>query len=499
MNEKEIISALKYTSRMKQEFMLSELCRCIKSEVSVQELHRVIAPLLMDMGLDMFPSEGDFRLVRAPKGPIQINGAEKEKNDMFFQAPGLSRKLERLIEQYIEKKTGKSWDDQIILERIRKAILSQKADYWKEGSSRKIAYDKGYDVLAYLAYQFPVYFIQFQHILYDMAKDSLLKKRMKILDIGSGPGTIPLAIIDFYNRLDEAMANIYSVELFDENIEAYKALVSPYAAIKGRVSVEEPIRADIGKLDISLLPDGLDLIVFSNVLNEIRGMDIKQKADLVKQISNKLSMNGNIVIIEPADKVNSTEMRKLVLMLMDAGLGIYSPCSFIWSTGCRPIECWSFEQQGDIEAPRLMKKLADTEEAYRYLNTDIKYTSVIMRRDKLTRSKYRVPTKAKFARLAKMSEHVGKRINVICSIMSADLGDEEYHLFKICDGTSIRSVYAVLPSKSCTEDNIFLLKAKYGTLITIENILVKYNDANDSYNLLVGRATVIGPVVNELT
>lgn len=494
MTEKEIISALKYVSRMRPEFMLSEMRNYIKSEVSLQDIHRAVQPILLDLGLDAIPTEGDYRIVRAPKGNIELTAAEVEKNGMFFRSPAVSRKLERIVEQYIEKKTGKNWDDPITLERMRKAVLSQKADYWREGKSRKITYEKGYDVVGYLAYQFPVYFVQFQHILYSLAREGLLKTRMKILDVGSGAGTVPLAITDLYNRLDDHRATIYSVEMFDENIEAYRFIVPQYAGIKSRISVEDPIKADIGKLDTDLLPDKLDLVVFSNVLNEIRGMTIEQKSDLVKKISDRLAPDGNIIIIEPADKVNSTEARKLALALKAVGLGIYSPCSFIWGTGCNPTECWSFEQQQDIEPTRLMRKMTECEEPYRYLNTDIKYTYVILRRDKLTKVKFRVPPKAKFARLSKLENHIGKRINVICSLMSGDLGDEKYSLYKICDGTSVKQVYAVLPAGSMTEENEILRKAPYGSVITIENVLVKYNEATDSYNLLVGKGTTVSPV-----
>ncbi|MDI3539488.1 MAG: hypothetical protein PWQ52_611 [Methanolobus sp.] len=494
MTEKEIISALKYVSRTRPEFMLSKMRNYIKSEVSLQDIHRAVQPVLADLGLDAIPAEGDYRIVRAPKGNIELTASEVEKNEMFFRSPAVSRKLERIVEQYIEKKTGKSWDDPVVLERIRKAVLSQKADYWKEGKSRKITYEKGYAVVGYLAYQFPVYFVQFQHILYSMAKEGLLKTRMKILDVGSGPGTVPLAITDLYNRLDDHRATIYSVEMFDENIEAYRFIVPQYAGIKSRISVEEPVKADVGQLDISILPDKLDLVVFSNVLNEIRKMTIEQKAELVKKISDKLAPDGNVIIIEPADKVNSTEARKLALALKSQGLGIYSPCSFIWGTGCNPTECWSFEQQQDIEPTRLMRKMAECEEPYRYLNTDIKYTYVILRRDRLTKVRFRVPPKAKFARLSKLAIHTGKRINVICSLMSGDLGDDKYSLYKICDGTSVKQVYAVLPAGSMTEDNELLRKAVYGSVITIENVLVKYNEATDSYNLLVGKGTTVSPV-----
>lgn len=278
MSDREIISTLKYVSRMKQEFMLSELKDYLKEEASVRKIHQTLKPVLFDLGVDITAEGDDFRIIRAsPVKQMVLSEDEIQKNELFFRSTAVSRKMERLIEQYIEKKTGKHWDDPQTLEKVRKAIRSQKASYWKEGSSRNISYEKGYSVLGYLAYQFPVYFMQFQYLLYEMAKDGLLKNRMKILDVGSGPGTVPLAITDLYNRLNEHRAEIHSIELFDENIEAYNFLVPQYAAIKSNVTVEEPIRSDILNLDIEKLPENIDLIVFSNVFNEVRDMSLEEK------------------------------------------------------------------------------------------------------------------------------------------------------------------------------------------------------------------------------
>jgi hypothetical protein len=75
--------------------------------------------------------------------------------------------------------------------------------------------------------------------------------------------------------------------------------------------------------------------------------------------------------------------------------------------------------------------------------------------------------------------------------MSADLGDEKYKLFRVCDGSSKKAVYVVIPSHNLSEDNDILTKVPYGSIVKIFNVLVKYNEANDSYNLLVGKGTTI--------
>ncbi|WP_048198687.1 small ribosomal subunit Rsm22 family protein [Methanocella arvoryzae] len=491
MSDREIVSALKYVSRMKPSFMLSELRDYTKDEVSTADVYRIVEPLLDETGLRAVPEGEDYRIERLPKpAPLALGKEELERVQTFFKAPRVPRKLERLIENYVERKTHRQYDDPAVLEKLRQAVQAQKTQYWKEGKARKIDYSSGYSVLGYLAYQFPVYFVQFQHVLHDLATDGLLKDRIKVLDIGTGPGTVPLAIVDYYNRLDRAEATVYSLEKYDENIEAYLTLVPEYAGQKGRVRIEKPVKADL--MEKPPVPDGIDLMVFSNVLNEIDA-PFDAKVDAVVELASHLAPDGNIVIIEPADKENSTRMRRLVRRLLDKGLGIYSPCAFIWCDKCKADMCWSFEEKDDIQPTGLMKKLADTEESYKYLNTDIKFSYAILRKDTLTREKYRVPRRASYMRLAMLKKHVEKRLNVVAAVMSGDLGDKKDHVFKICDGTPAGPTYAMLAQYNVKPDNEALLKAKYGDVLEFENVLVRYNKENDSINLLVSKGSIVSP------
>jgi hypothetical protein len=489
MSDKEVVSAVKYVSRMKPEFMLSDIRDYVKGEVTVGQIFEVVGPLAFDLGLRLEPVDGDYRVVRlAPARPLALSEEGRKAEESFLGSPCVPEKLETSIERYIGKKTGKAWDDPAVLERIRKAIVAQKAGYWMEGRKRRIAYEKGYSIIGYLAYQFPVYFAQSEHFLYGLARDGLFKDRMKVLDVGTGPGTIPLAMADFYARAKCGEAVVYSMEKYDENIEAFMALVPEYAEGSG-VRVKKPIKADLLHLRSGEIPGDIDLMVFSNVLNEILA-DAERKAELVRSMADKLSKDGNIVIVEPADKVNSTEMRKLVVRLMDKGMGVYSPCSFIWCARCHPESCWTFEEKEDIEPPRLMQKLAG-EEPYRFMNTDIKYSYAVLRKDDLSREKYRVPQKAKFARLSKLNAHLSKRINVVAAVMSGDLGDKKDHVFKICDGTSVKPVYAVLPYFHESPGNEALFKAKYGQVVEMYGVLARFNKEYDAYNLLVTRNTKV--------
>ncbi len=487
MSDKEVISAVKYVSRMKAVFMLSEIRDYVKGEMTFATLYQVVEAQAFELGLKLEPAGKDYRVVRlAPAVPMALDGRGRKAQEAFLSMPHVPEKLEKLIESYLEKKTGKAWDDPSVMERLRKAIVAQKAGYWKEGPKRKITYEKGYDIIGYLAYQFPVYFAQSEHILFEMAQEGLLKDRMRALDVGTGPGTVPLAIADFYRRTECGEAVVYSVEKYDENIEAFMALVPAFSEGSG-LKVEKPVKGDLLSLKAADLPDGIDLMIFSGVLNEL-GIDVERRAEIVKAMAGKLAEDGNIVIVEPADKVNSTEMRKLMVLLMDKGMGVYSPCSFIWCARCHPESCWTFQEKEDIKPPRLMQKVAE-EEPYRFMNTDIKYSYAILRKDDLAREKYRVPPKARFARLSKLKAHLNKHINVVASVMSGDLGDKKDHVFKVCDGTSVKPVYAVLPFYHVGPGNELLLKAKYGQVMELYGVLVRLNKEYDAYNLLVNKNT----------
>jgi hypothetical protein len=75
--------------------------------------------------------------------------------------------------------------------------------------------------------------------------------------------------------------------------------------------------------------------------------------------------------------------------------------------------------------------------------------------------------------------------------MSEDLGDAKTHMFRLCDGTAKKPVYAVVPSYHITMGNEGIVSAPYGSLLELDNVLVRYNPKHDAYNLLVSRNTGI--------
>jgi len=425
-------------------------------------------------------------------GGLRVDEAGRKRQIEFFEDPRLPGYMERLIESYIEKKTGKPPDDQVVLDRIANAILAQKSRYWKE---RQVSYRKAYHVLGYLVYHAPVYVVQFEHILWQIIEQGLSKQHMRILDLGTGPGVVPLAVIDLLNRIGSGTAEVHAVERSEENLEAYNAIVPAAAAAAGeRVRVERPIRADIERLDPADLPCGIDLMVFSNVLNEVRNLEIEQRAEIVVALADRLSSDGTIVVVEPADLANSTTMRRTVRAIADRGLTIYAPCSFIQGTACNPVRCWTFEQKGEIRPTRLMERLAARKDGYRFVNLDLKYSSALLRKDGKTQHTYRVPPGAKFARLSHLRQHRDRKINVVGSLISGNLGDARTKVYRVCDGTPADPVYAVIPASLRGTNREVLDAVAYGDIVRFYGVLVRFNRDHDAYNLVILPTTRIEPV-----
>jgi hypothetical protein len=495
MNTKKLVSTAKDLASVHPAFLLSELSTRLPEDIPLPELYRALSPHLLALGLTAEKTGGDYEIMRRTRSaPYTLSEQEKNRAGSFFLKNRVPAALEQAIEQYITKKVGKPWDDNVILERLRRAIVAQKSDYWKPTHKRLLQYTKAYSVLAYLAYHFPVYYIQTEHLLTMLTRDGLLKNSMTVLDAGTGPGVVPLAIADFYSRLDTATVTVYSVERSEEHIEAFMYLRDHCTKKDTNVRIKPPIRADLMTLDPAQIPQQVDLLVFSNTLNELSDVSPEQRADLVMYYADLLSPEGTILIVEPAEEATSTQLRMLSLALKKQGLTIHSPCSFIRGTNCTPDRCWSFVNAPSIIPTRLMETLAACGEPFRYVNTDIKYSYVVLRKDGKIKEQYRVPAGSRVLRLSQLHRHVDKRVNIIAAKMSEDLGDEKTHMFRLCDGSAKKPVYAVVPSYHITPENREIVSAPYGSILELQNVLVRHNPKHDAYNLLVSRNTGIASV-----
>lgn len=484
----ELLSLARYLASSRLEFNLAEMNQYLSREYEEKELYENLKPHFFD--LDLF-CDAQFKCTNLTKFPLPADEQVIRELEEMLKTPSLPNTIEKLVSSYIERSCGEDWHTGETAKLLRENIVKQKEEYWR-GNSK---YSK-LRVITYLLYHFPVYFCQFQYLLLDMLKGGMLTTKMRIVDAGAGPGTITLSTMDFLHKLLDIYSkdkidvkiniSIDSIEKTSENIDCYNELTSIYQNLlpqaNAAITINPPVRTQIEKADP---PQESDLIIFSNVLAEM-STSPEERAGIVERLVSG-SRNSTIIIIEPADLVNSKALRITQHILVKKGFMVYSPCSFIWGVGCRGEDCWSFQDAGNIRVPEFMKRIAGKEEAYRYINTDMKFSYVILRKEGLTKHTYRA--KGKFVRLSNLKKHIEKRINVVGSVMSGNLGDEKNFVFKICDGSTSIPAYAVFPAFHKNDNNRTLFEAGYGGIVEIFGTLVRENREFSSYNLLIMRNT----------
>jgi|GEM_PF-1579315 len=413
--------------------------------------------------------------------------------------PKIPLLLEDLISRYITEKTGKSYDDPVFLERLRQAIIAQKASYWREKPGKSVKYGRGYDILSYLAYQVPVYVSQFRSLLQDLENEGVLQNDLVALDIGTGPGVVPLAIIDLWKQQKKGTLDIYAIERSAEHIEAFRYLTGGYAEERPGINIHQVLEEDLTKIadqNLPNLPEKAGLITFQNVLAELEHLSIPARAAIVSSYARLLSDDGFLIIVEPAELRHATSLRLLQKELIKNGLHVYGPCSYLWGSGCDPSSCWTFREEQPIQPTSLMTLLAGEEEGYRFINTDRKYAYVILTKDQKTRCTYRVPRKNRMVRLSHLEKFAGRLVSVAGFRMSGDIGNRGMHIFKICDGTCREPTYLVLSARNRRPGHTPLFASGYGDPLTITGVQVRRHQQHKAWNLVISQDSRIEPAVS---
>ena len=162
------------------------------------------------------------------------------------------------------------------------------------------------------------------------AKNLLSKERLRILDIGAGPGTSLLGVMEFFGRRAQRPAlEFIAVDEVSENLREAEALFQEHRN-------EHPINASLHIVKATAerlehhLEGEFEIIVLSNVLNELFPGDAEKtakRAEVLKGVLDRhLGPDGSCVIIEPALRGTSREMIEVVCNLLAKGFTIYAPC-----------------------------------------------------------------------------------------------------------------------------------------------------------------------------
>ena len=196
---------------------------------------------------------------------------------------------------------------------------------------------------AYLSYFLPVNLSKIQVLLDELPNDHISKipdRPMAVLDLGCGPGTGSLAMLDWLWHRSPERAKTVSVLAADSSpasLQDAKRLWEAYCQEVGistsglrciEGNLEHPLKGDLGKQIVRGGP--YDLIIMANCLNELFATATDppaERAAVIGQLLPFLAPHGSIMIIEPALRQTARALHQMRNYLLKQGLcTVYSPC-----------------------------------------------------------------------------------------------------------------------------------------------------------------------------
>jgi hypothetical protein len=216
-------------------------------------------------------------------------------------------------------------------------------------------------------------------------KKILSKKKLKILDLGSGPGTTILGMLDFFSHQKKRpFLEFTAVDSIAENLHIAEGLFKLFIKnILSNASLKT-FKLNIEK-GAAISPDMYDIIILSNTLNELFHDDEKKiikRVSFLNTILDKfLASDGSCIIIEPSLREVTRECLMVRDNLIKKGFHMYSPC--LTDNPCPSLlnqKDWCHE---DIpwDQPDIIKRL---NKLTGLRKDSLKFSHLIVRKDKLS-------------------------------------------------------------------------------------------------------------------
>lgn len=247
---------------------------------------------------------------------------------------------------------------------------------------------------AYLAYFVPVNLVKVQILLNEITQSisDLSQKLTRVLDVGGGPGTGALAVLDWLDRFNDAGPGALEHTVIDHSREAltvYERVWRSYQS-KRVPRQSQRLRALEGNLEknaYSLIEQAAggaayDLILVQNLLSELhRGDDhrIDQRVLLIERCLEYLAPDGTIIIIEPALRGTSRDLHNLRdRLLQRSSVTVFSPC--LHTNPCPALvkpDDWCHEERGWVR-PEWIEQVDRT---VGFIKDALKFSYLILRKD----------------------------------------------------------------------------------------------------------------------
>jgi ribosomal protein RSM22 (predicted rRNA methylase) len=272
-------------------------------------------------------------------------------------------------------------------EKIVRAITELSCRFNKDRSSLNQTYlDDRLLSTAYLQYFLPVNLAKIQVLLTELPAPEPVEG-FSVLDIGSGPGTGALAVLDWwYQRRLPCAVSVTAVDKSTGALRQARQLWDGYCRAAG-----------LGKIDLQTGEEDLerrtwfeqvrkkgpfDLIILANALNEVHAEasdPIIARTALVEEALSLLAVHGTMMIVEPALRETSRALHQVRdRLLQEKHCTIYSPC--LHESNCPALvkpDDWCHEERA-WEPP---DSIRDVDQAVGFIKDALKFSYLLLRKD----------------------------------------------------------------------------------------------------------------------
>lgn len=248
---------------------------------------------------------------------------------------------------------------------------------------------------AYLSYFLPVNLSKVQVLLAELAENNGLEtsdRPMAVLDLGCGPGTGSLALLDWFWHRKPEQARALSVLASDVSSAPLQDATKLWEAYCREVGIastglrsvqgnlEHPLKGELGKQIVRGGP--YDLMIMANCLNELCPSSVDppmERAAVIEQLLPFLALHGTIMIIEPALRQTARGLHQVRNYLLKKGLcTVYSPC--LHEGGCPALDNpddWCHEERPWQTPPTI----AALDREVGFIKDALKFSYLLLRTD----------------------------------------------------------------------------------------------------------------------
>lgn len=275
-------------------------------------------------------------------------------------------------------------------ERLAQAVVELSKLFTKARSHLTRTYlDDEFLRAAYLQYFLPVNLAKIQVLLDEMPTPESVEE-LRVLDIGSGPGTGTLAVLDWWYK--RKMSRVLSVAAVDGSREVLRQAKQLWAEYCRAASIQEAgfqtYQGDLERrtwLEQVQQKGPFDLIILANCLNETfanAGDPIQARTTFVSETLVLLAPHGTMMIVEPALRETSRALHQVRdQLLREKNCTIFSPC--LHEEGCPALvkpDDWCHEER-TWDPPEVIQKIDDQ---VGFIKDALKFSYLLLRKDKKT-------------------------------------------------------------------------------------------------------------------